>query len=51
MQRKMRRFRQSLSEQAAKEILTTATNGVLSLTDSDGTPYGVPISYVYDGDR
>ena len=40
-----------LSEQAAKEILCSAANGVLSLIDSDGMPYGVPISYVYDGDR
>lgn len=50
MQRKMRRFRQLLDEQASKEILDNATNGVLSLVDSDGEPYGVPISYVYDGD-
>lgn len=51
MERKMRRFKQLLSEQAVKEILYTATNGVLSLIDSDGVPYGVPISYVYDGDK
>ena len=49
MERKMRRFKQLLSEQATKEILNNATNGVLSLIDSDGEPYGVPISYVYDG--
>lgn len=47
----MRRFKQLLSEQATKEILNNATNGVLSLVDSDGEPYGVPISYAYDGDR
>lgn len=51
MEQKMRRFKQLLSEQAAKEILDKATNGVLSLVDSDGEPYGVPISYAYDGDR
>lgn len=43
----MRRFKQLLSEQAAKEILYNATNGVLSLLDS----YGVPISYAYDGNK
>lgn len=50
MQRKMRRFKQLLDEQASKEILIHATNGVLSLVDSDGAPYGVPVSYAYDGD-
>lgn len=29
-------------------ILRTATNGVLSLADSDGQPYGVPLSFVMD---
>lgn len=51
MERKMRRFKQLLDEQAAKEILDNATNGVLSLVDSNGEPYGVPISYVFDGDK
>lgn len=49
MERKMRRFRQLLSEDATKEILLTATNGVLSLVDADGGPYGVPLSFAYDG--
>lgn len=49
MERKMRRFKQLLDEQTTKEILNNATNGVLSLVDSDGEPYGVPISYAYDG--
>ena len=48
MERKMRRFRQMLDEQTTKEILNNATNGVLSLVDSEGEPYGVPISYAYD---
>lgn len=51
MERKMRRFKQLLSEQATKEILCNATNGILSLIDSGGEPYGVPISYVYDGGK
>ena len=48
MERKMRRLKQLLDEQATKEILNNATNGVLSLVDTDGEPYGVPISYAYD---
>ena len=51
MERKMRRFKQLLSEQAAKEILDNAPDGVLSLIGPAGEPYGVPISYVYDGDK
>ena len=47
----MRRYRQLLSEQSTKEILYSATNGILSLLDPDEEPYGVPLSYVYDGDR
>lgn len=47
----MRRFRQLLSEAEAKEILSSCSNGILSLTEPDGTPYGVPVSYAYDGFR
>lgn len=45
----MRRFKQLLSEEDAKDILAKGTNGVLSLVDADGIPYGVPLNYVYDG--
>lgn len=51
MKREMRRSRQLLTEQSTKDILHNATNGILSLVDSEGTPYGVPISYAYDGDK
>lgn len=47
----MRRFKQLLPEEATKNILSSATNGVLSLVDSDGEPYGVPVSYAYDGGK
>ena len=50
MERKMRRFRQLLAEESTKEILSEGTNGVLSLTDTDGEPYGVPVSYAFDGE-
>lgn len=45
----MRRIRQLLGEEAARDILNSATNGVLSLVDAAGMPYGVPVSYAYDG--
>ena len=47
----MRRFRQQLPREEVKQILTESTGGVLSLVDPDGRPYGVPMSFVYDGDR
>lgn len=45
----MRRFRQQLPESEVRQLLTAATNGVLSLVDPGGAPYGVPMSFVYDG--
>lgn len=46
----MRRFKQQLSDEESVKILNSCTNGILSLVDASGNPYGVPISYVYDGD-
>lgn len=51
MDRKMRRFVQMLPESDVKQILNDATNGVLSMVDVDGVPYGVPLSFVYDGEK
>ena len=48
---KMRRFKQQISEAETKDILRRATNGVLCLTDFDERPYGVPMSFIYDGER
>ncbi len=48
MEHKMRRFRQQLSPERSVDILNNCTNGILSLVNADGSPYGVPISYVYD---
>ena len=47
----MRRFKQQIPEEEAKKILRTATNGVLCLTDYDERPYGVPMSFNYDGEN
>ena len=45
----MRRFKQQLPDDDVRQILASATSGVLSLTGSDGSPYGVPMSFVSDG--
>ena len=47
----MRRSKQQISYKEAKEILERATNGVLSVIDSDGKPYGVPMSFIFDGEN
>jgi len=51
MFREMRRSRQTLPQEEIREILRRNTAGVLSLSGDDGYPYGVPLSYVLDGDR
>lgn len=47
MERKMRRKRQQLSRAETEAVLTRGTSGVLALTDGEGWPYAVPLSYVY----
>lgn len=47
----MRRFKQQMPEKEAKYILKKATNGILCLIGYDDKPYGVPMSFFYDGDR
>lgn len=51
MFRQMRRNKQALSQEESAEILRKGTSGVLSLSGDEGYPYGVPISYVYDGEK
>ncbi|MBQ9064927.1 MAG: pyridoxamine 5'-phosphate oxidase family protein [Blautia sp.] len=47
MFRRMRRFKQQISDEECAEILTRATSGVLGLLGDDGYPYTVPLSFVY----
>lgn len=47
----MRRSRQQIPQEETLQILKTSTNGVLSLVDSDNRPYGIPMSFVYDGHK
>lgn len=51
MFRPMRRHRQQLSPEQVQEVLLRGTSGVLSLLGDDGYPYGVPLSYVFHGER
>lgn len=51
MFREMRRKKQQLTQEETMAILREGTSGVLSLTGDEGYPYGVPLSYVYDGDK
>ncbi len=50
MKVKVRRIDRAISESAAKEILQKGEYGVLSTVSIDGQPYGVPLSYCYDGE-
>jgi len=47
----MRRSDRLLSETEAKQILTQGEYGILSTIGEDGYPYGVPLSYAFDGDK
>lgn len=51
MFREMRRKKQQLLQEECMDILRKETSGVLSVIGDDGYPYGVPISYVIDGDK
>ena len=46
MFRKMRRFKQELTQEEAIRILNNNTVGVLALLGDEGYPYSVPLSYV-----
>lgn len=43
----MRRNRQQLSEEECIEILRAGSSGVLALSGTDGYPYAVPLSYLW----
>ena len=51
MFREMRRKKQILTEEKAKEVLNRGTSGVLALLGDDDYPYAVPVSYVYCGSK
>lgn len=47
MFQKIRRFKQELNQNEIERILQFNTSGVLALTDNNGYPYSVPLSYLY----
>lgn len=54
MFRKMRRFKQQISDEECREVLQQEKRGVLSVLGDDGYPYGVPIDYLFvpeDGEK
>lgn len=46
--RKMRRFKQQVSEEDCIHILKTERRGVLALHGENGYPYAMPINFYYD---
>ena len=51
MFRKMRRFKQQISEEKCVEILTREPRGVMAFAGDDGYPYAIPLNFVYDGGK
>ena len=47
MFRKMRRFRQQLSEADCLRLLKEQPRGVLSMLGDGGYPYGIPLDHWY----
>lgn len=48
MFRPIRKQKNALSLDAAKQLLRTSRRGVLAVNGDDGYPYAVPINYFYD---
>lgn len=46
--RKMRRFKQQVSEEECRRILAEEKRGVLSVKGENGYPYGLPINFYYN---
>lgn len=47
MFRKMRRFKQELSERECIDVLEREPRGVLAVHGEDGYPYALPMDYIY----
>jgi len=50
-ERPVRRKDREISEEEARELLVNGEYGVLSTVGPDGSPYGVPLSYVFHDDQ
>ena len=51
MNHEMRRSDRRLAEDEAKQILMQGEYCILSTIGEDGFPYGVPLSYAFDGEK
>ncbi len=49
--REMRRYKQALTPAECDIVLGRNTSGVLAMTEEDGFPYAVPLSYVWKDGR
>ena len=47
MFRKMRRFKQQISDEECIRVLKEQPRGVLSMLGDDGYPYGIPLNHLY----
>ena len=50
MFRKMRRFKQQISNEECIELLKNEKRGVLSVIGDNGYPYGIPLNHYYNED-
>ncbi|MDO5411244.1 MAG: pyridoxamine 5'-phosphate oxidase family protein [Lachnospiraceae bacterium] len=46
--RKMRRFKQQLTDEECKEILRMEERGILAVNEDDGYPYAFPMNLTFD---
>lgn len=46
--RKMRRFKQQVSDEECRKILREEKRGVLSVLGDEGYPYGIPLDFYYN---
>lgn len=51
MNHEMRRKDRALTREENEGILQNGEYGVMATVDADGTPYAVPLSYAYDGEK
>lgn len=50
MFRPIRKKKNQISDEAAKELLRTPRRGVFAVNGDDGYPYAIPINFLYDED-
>lgn len=51
MFRELRRKKNAVTDETAKELLKESRRGVLAVIGDEGYPYAVPVNYIYDEDN